>query len=195
MTGHSIIEDRPRWSPAGRRWRLLPLLSLAASLLAAAPSDAQEIRPVNRVALVIGNGQYETLDALPNPPRDAAALAEALWNAGFEVIELIDADREQMINGIATFANRLRPGAEAVFYYAGHGVAVDNVNYLIPVATPVQSEAHIAGAGIAARTVLQTMEESGAKFNVVILDACRNNPFDQSLDFPMITDASRGADV
>ena len=75
------------------------------------------------MALVIGNGEYETLDVLPNPPRDAAALAEALWNAGFEVIELIDADREQMINGIATFANRLRPGAEAVFYYAGHGVS------------------------------------------------------------------------
>ncbi len=174
-------------------WRSLALLALAAFAFSSNPSDAQEIRPVNRVALVIGNGQYETLDALPNPPKDAASLAEALWNAGFEVIELIDADREQMINGIATFANRLRPGAEAVFYYAGHGVAVDNVNYLIPVATPVQSEAQIAGAGIAARTVLQTMEQSGAKFNVVILDACRNNPFERGPSFPLVADASEGS--
>ncbi len=170
-------------------------IGLAGCILAAAPLQAQEARPVNRVALVIGNGQYETLDPLPNPPHDAAALAEALWNAGFEVIELIDADREQMINGIATFANRLRPGAEAVFYYAGHGVAVDNVNYLIPVATPVESEAQIAGTGIAARTVLQTMEQSGADFNVVILDACRNNPFNQGPNFQETADASRGAKV
>lgn len=170
-------------------------IGLAGTLFAAAPLEAQEARPVNRVALVIGNGGYETLDALPNPPHDAAALAEALWNAGFEVIELIDADREQMINGIATFANRLRPGAEAVFYYAGHGVAVDNVNYLIPVATPVESEAQIAGTGIAARTVLQTMEQSGAEFNVVILDACRNNPFHQGPNFGQTADTSRGAKV
>ncbi|MDH3661878.1 MAG: caspase family protein [Alphaproteobacteria bacterium] len=170
-------------------------IGLAGCLAVAMPLKAQELRPVNRVALVIGNGEYETLDTLPNPPRDAAALAEALWNAGFEVIELIDADREQMINGIATFANRLRPGAEAVFYYAGHGVAVDNVNYLIPVATPVESEAQIAGTGIAARTVLQTMEQSGAKFNVVILDACRNNPFNQGATFQLTADASRGANV
>lgn len=183
---------------ARRPWRSLALSSLAVLSLTATTSLAQELRPVNRVALVIGNGQYESLDALPNPPKDAAALAEALWNAGFEVIELIDADREQMINGIATFANRLRPGAEAVFYYAGHGVAVDNVNYLIPVATPVQSEAQIAGAGIAARTVLQTMEQSGAKFNVVILDACRNNPFQHGRSFPLVpnaSDTSRGAEV
>ncbi|MGI9485969.1 MAG: caspase family protein [Geminicoccaceae bacterium] len=170
-------------------------IGLVGCILAAAPLKAQEARPVNRVALVIGNGQYETLDPLPNPPHDAAALAEALWNAGFEVIELIDADREQMINGIATFANRLRPGAEAVFYYAGHGVAVDNVNYLIPVATPVESEAQIAGTGIAARTVLQTMEQSGADFNVVILDACRNNPFNQGPNFQETADASRGVEV
>ncbi|MGI9498927.1 MAG: caspase family protein [Geminicoccaceae bacterium] len=185
--------DRRRYLTAGLR--LTSWIGLAGCLIVSTPLDAQEIRPVNRVALVVGNGHYETLDALPNPPRDAAALAEALWNAGFEVIELIDADREQMINGIATFANRLRPGAEAVFYYAGHGVAIDNVNYLIPVATPVESEAQIAGTGIAARTVLQTMEQSGAKFSVVILDACRNNPFNQGPTFEQVADASRGTSV
>jgi TPR repeat protein/uncharacterized caspase-like protein len=194
MAAHNI-STLPKKRLATRRWRSLAKLLLVVPVLASATAFAQDVRPVNRVALVIGNGQYQTLDALPNPPRDAAALAEALWNAGFEVIELIDADREQMINGIATFANRLRPGAEAVFYYAGHGVAVDNVNYLIPVATPVQSEAQIAGAGIAARTVLQTMEQSGARFNVVILDACRNNPFERGPSFPLALDASRGADV
>lgn len=186
-------ELKRRW-PARLR-NTVSWVGLSACLLFAAPIKAQEIRPVNRVALVIGNGEYETLDVLPNPPRDAAALAEALWNAGFEVIELIDADREQMINGIATFANRLRPGAEAVFYYAGHGIAVDNVNYLIPVATPVLSEAQISGAGIAARTVLQTMEQSGADFSVIILDACRNNPFNQGPGFLETADASRGATV
>lgn len=193
----SKSEPRRRWR--AKLSRTVSWIGLSSSMLLAAPLDAQEARPVNRVALVIGNGQYETLDVLPNPPHDAAALAEALWNAGFEVIELIDADREQMINGIATFANRLRPGAEAVFYYAGHGVAVNNVNYLIPVATPVESEAQIAATGIAARTVLQTMEQSGADFNVVILDACRNNPFNQGANFQDTTqetiDASRGAKV
>ena len=186
--------DSGRRSLTSRLCLTASWIGLAGCILAA-PLKAQEVRPVNRVALVIGNGQYETLDPLPNPPHDAAALAEALWNAGFEVIELIDADREQMINGIATFANRLRPGAEAVFYYAGHGVAVDNVNYLIPVATPVESEAQIAGTGIAARTVLQTMEQSGADFNVVILDACRNNPFNQGPTFQQAADASRSVEV
>ena len=186
-TRASILAERLRGTAV---W-----IGLAGCIALTPPLAAQEIRPVNRVALVIGNGGYETLGALPNPPRDAAALAEALWNAGFEVIELIDADREQMINGIATFANRLRPGAEAVFYYAGHGVAVDNVNYLIPVATPVESEAQIAGSSIAARTVLQTMEQSGADFSVVILDACRNNPFDRGPDFQEVADANRGASV
>lgn len=192
---NDAISSRHRSTLKTRLRSAAAWMGLAGCILLAAPIEAQEIRPVNRVALVIGNGDYETLDILPNPPRDAAALAEALWNAGFEVIELIDADREQMINGIATFANRLTPGAEAVFYYAGHGVAVDNVNYLIPVATPVESEAQIAGTSIAARTVLQTMEQSGARFSVVILDACRNNPFERGPAFLQTADASRGATV
>ncbi|MEZ5932625.1 MAG: caspase family protein [Alphaproteobacteria bacterium] len=195
MARHDIVGREKRRPPGLGLRAAVSSLALAGCLILAVPLGAQELRPVNRVALVIGNGQYETLDILPNPPRDAAALAEALWNAGFEVIELIDADREQMINGIATFANRLTPGAQAVFYYAGHGVAVDNVNYLVPVATPVESEAQIAAGGIAARTVLQTMEQSGAAFSVVILDACRNNPFHQLASFQQTADASRGATV
>jgi TPR repeat protein len=161
----------------GLRRGALGCVLLAGVAAISGVAHGQEVQAINRVALVIGNGGYDTLEALPNPPNDAAAVAEALWNAGFEVIELIDADREQMVNGITAFANRLTPGAEAVFYYAGHGVAVDGVNYLIPVATPVESEAQLSAVGITAQMVLQTMELSGSAFNVVVLDACRNNPF------------------
>ena len=75
-----------------------------------------------RVALVIGNSSYKYIPGLANPVNDAEAIAEKLWMAGFEVIEAIDADLTQMQVSLATFANRLAPGDEAIFYFAGHGV-------------------------------------------------------------------------
>ena len=82
---------------------------------------AQDGPAAPRVALVIGNSAYVSVEALPNPSNDARLVAEKLWLAGFEVIESIDSDRATMLADIATFQSRLRDGSEALFYYAGHG--------------------------------------------------------------------------
>ncbi|MEM7023888.1 MAG: caspase family protein, partial [Pseudomonadota bacterium] len=98
-----------------------------------APVEAQDVR--DRVALVIGNAAYEHLPSLDNPYNDAKGLAAALWQAGFETIELLDGSREEMVAAIATFASRLHSGTDAVFFYAGHGVQSGGGNYLLPVST------------------------------------------------------------
>ncbi len=161
---------------------LLLILVLAAPLPATAAvprQDAQDRPPatVQRVALVIGNGRYQYLDQLPNPANDARAVAAALWGLGFEVIEVIDADLGQTLAAMTTFAGRLRPGMEALFYYAGHAVQRNGANFLLPVSARVTRATDIATQAIDAGAVVRIMDKAGARLNIVILDACRNNPF------------------
>jgi len=131
----------------------------------------------SRVAMVVGNSAYRTVGALPNPKNDAELVAEKLWEAGFEVIETIDADREKMLADLATFRSRLRKGSEALFYYAGHGVQIDGRNYLLPVSVAPTSVEDLKEQAIDAQLFVDIMANSGAKLNIVLLDACRNNPF------------------
>jgi uncharacterized protein len=131
----------------------------------------------DRVALVIGNAVYEHLPSLENPYNDAQGLAASLWQAGFETIELLDGDREEMIAAIATFANRLRSGTDAVFFYAGHGVQSGGANYLLPVSTRLDDAANLASHAIDVNEIIDIMGTSEARINILILDACRDNPF------------------
>ncbi len=143
--------------------------------LVALPAGAAQ-----RVALVVGNSDYKLISPLANPENDAALMAETLREVGFEVIEAKNADRRGMARAIRDFGKRLRragPDAVGLFYYAGHGVQAGGTNYLIPLGAAVEDEADLEIEAVSASWVLGQMESAGNALNVVILDACRNNPF------------------
>ena len=134
-----------------------------------------------RTALVIGNGAYRDAP-LRNPANDARDMAAKLRELGFQVIERTDADRQTMRQALREFEQQLRQQrGVGLFYYAGHGVQLKGQNYLIPVGVDIRQEFEIPDEGIDAEAVLRAMESAGNGFNIVILDACRNNPFARSL--------------
>jgi len=132
-----------------------------------------------RHALVIGNGNYEDLGMLKNPANDATDMAGALSNLGFEVQTLIDADVVSMEEAIVRFGQRLSGSVDSVgfFFYAGHGVQHNGSNYLIPAGAKIASEVFLRTRSISAQAVLDTMQAAGNRLNIVVLDACRDNPF------------------
>lgn len=170
------------------------VISVAVVLLFA-PAQAQTpdalADSTSRVALVIGNSAYRSVAPLPNPVNDAELVAEKLWEAGFEVIETTDGDREKMLADLATFRSRLREGSEALFYYAGHGVQIGGRNYLLPVSVAPQSVEELVDQSLDAQLFVDIMSNSGAKLNIVLLDACRNNPFGEITEAEAETIASR----
>ena len=130
-----------------------------------------------KVALVVGNGAYQHVPRLSQAPRDAQLMGRTLTSLGFEVIELLDADRVQMSRGVATFGEKLRGAGAGLFYYAGHAIQVGGVNYMIPVDAQLRDPAYVDSAAIDARRVQQALEGSRAPVAVLVLDACRDNPF------------------
>src|ERR1700742_3299982 len=130
-----------------------------------------------RVAFVVGNGAYKNVAQLPNPPIDAKAMASVLRNVGFEVVEGTNLTRDKMTEKLLDFGKRAQGADVAVFFYAGHGIAVSGTNYLLPVDADIKSEMDVKlGAAINIDLTLdQTM--SDAKVKLVFLDACRDNPF------------------
>lgn len=137
-----------------------------------------------RVALVIGNSAYERISPLANPRNDAELMASALEGVGFEVVSAIDVDRRAMGRAVRNFGKRLRrAGKDAVglFYFAGHGIQSGGTNYLIPIGAYVEDEADLDLEAISASDVLRQMETAGNALNLVVLDACRNNPMASSV--------------
>jgi hypothetical protein len=133
-----------------------------------------------RVALVIGNSAYEAVSPLDNPKNDATLMATTLRDLGFTVIEERDADIRAMARAIRDFGKALRkagPTAVGLFFYAGHGVQARGTNYLIPLDAEIETEADLDIEAVSASSVLSQMEGAGNALNLVILDACRNNPF------------------
>lgn len=142
--------------------------------------DKPPAQSAARTALVIGNGQYAD-SPLRNPPNDAADMAEALRSLGFEVLSFVDLDQIGMKRAIRDFGTKLRAkGGVGLFYYAGHGVQSKGVNYLIPVGAKVDTEEELEYESVQAGFVLAQMESAKNAMNIVILDACRNNPFARS---------------
>jgi len=141
-----------------------------------APLPAVQIQ---RLALVIGNGAYKEAP-LKNPVNDALDMSELLVESGFTVILKTDADRRTMDEAIQEFGKKLMSGGVGLFFYAGHGIQVAGANYLIPVAAVIESEADVRYNGVDAGYVLGKMEDAGNEVNIVILDACRDNPFGRS---------------
>lgn len=136
--------------------------------------------PSARVALVIGNSSYANVTALPNPANDARAISQLLNAAKFEVIAATDLNREEMIKVVQDFAARIverGPDTIALIYYAGHGLQVAGENYLVPIDARIEAEADIAGNTVRLVDVMATLDSVKSRTRVVILDACRNNPF------------------
>ena len=138
---------------------------------------AQAAKADRRVAFVVGNGAYKNVAQLPNPPIDAKAMAAALRNVGFEVVEGTNLTRDKMTEKLLDFGKKTQGADVAVFFYAGHGIAVNGTNYLLPVDADIKSEMDVKlGAAINIDLTLdQTMND--AKVKLVFLDACRDNPF------------------
>jgi uncharacterized caspase-like protein len=158
--------------------RLVAAFLALSAALPAVPAAAQPQQ--TRIALVIGNTEYRgDLRRLPNASRDADLISDVLMKAGFEVIELPDADRGKMDAAISDFRARLRnarPGAVALFYFAGHGLQSLGTNYLMATDATVKTPDDISRSGIEADKVLWAMVRGGeANTNILILDACRPN--------------------
>jgi hypothetical protein len=131
-----------------------------------------------RVALVIGNSNYEHVTDLLNPANDANLMERALKDAGFEVIRKNDLNRSDLTAALEDFGRALQQGVDAsMFYYAGHGIEVDGVNYLVPVDSNMQRNEDAAALNFSVNSYLSKLEKSGVPFNILVLDACRDNPF------------------
>ena len=129
-----------------------------------------------RTALVIGNAQYG-YGPLANPVNDALAIARALDKAGFEVILQTDANRDAMEQAIRAFGDRLKKeGGVGLFYYAGHGIQIKGENYLLPVAGDAPADEVLQQQSVAVSEAVEVMTSSHDGLNIVVLDACRNNP-------------------
>jgi uncharacterized caspase-like protein len=137
----------------------------------------QDASAERRVAFVVGNGAYKHAVPLPNPKIDAKAMSAMLRNVGFDVVEGTDLGRAEMAARLGEFAVKSQGADVALFFYAGHGIAVNGKNYLIPVDADLKSELDVKiGAAIEVDAALdQTMGD--AKVKLVLLDACRDNPF------------------
>jgi hypothetical protein len=164
--------------------KTLPLYALALLFVFIndAPRAARQppapARPAaeRRVALVIGNGVY-SVGPLRNSVNDARDVSRALGELGFEVLHKEDIGLGDMKRAVREFAVKIKDGGVGVFYYAGHGVQLKGVNYLVPVDAQIEREVDVEDECLDAGFVLRQMADAGARVNIVILDACRNNPF------------------
>jgi hypothetical protein len=160
-------------------WSVLPAVAQTTDNrgVAVKPNTLAE----KRLALVIGNGNYQFTDKLKNPVNDANDMAEALKKLGFEVISGTDLTLAQMRKLVREFGNKLQQQKSVgLFYYAGHGIQVNGNNYLVPVDANIETAVETPDYSMDSDTVLRFMREAGNEFNMVILDACRNNPFARS---------------
>lgn len=154
-------------------------LLIICSLLISQERGFQVVGKKGRIALIIGNGRYKS-SPLRNPINDAADMARVLRERGFEVILKTDANHKDMEKAIREFGEKLRQGGIGFFYFSGHGMQVKGVNYLVPVDADIQEEDEIKFKAVDANFVLSKMDSAGNQMNVMILDACRDNPFIRS---------------
>lgn len=152
---------------------LVPVcMAIGMLALLASPASARNI------ALLIGNSNYAAIGQLDNPANDARDLAATLNAIGFETIVRLDADALAMKSIIRDFGERLKDNdGIGLFFFAGHGVQVNGENFLIPTGYPFRNEQDVENHAVPANMVLRYMEDSKNRVNVVVLDACRNNPF------------------
>jgi hypothetical protein len=157
------------------RHALLKFMVLAALLLGSQSAFAE-----NRLALVIGQSAYRSVPALPNPANDARAVTQMLTDSGFEVSTAADLSQGQMREAVSDFAGKVAAkGADtvALVFYAGHGLQIDGENFLVPVDIDPKREADIPIQAVRLNDILNTLTSVPSKMRILMLDACRNNPF------------------
>jgi hypothetical protein len=136
----------------------------------------------SRLALVIGQSTYRAVPALPNPVNDAKAMSDLLTDAGFDVVTASDLSQNEMREAVSSFAGRIAakgPDTVALVFYAGHGLQVDGENYLVPIDVDPKREADVPLQSVRLNDLLNTLTSVPSKMRIVMLDACRNNPFPQ----------------
>ncbi len=161
----------------GTAGRLLATLAvLLAALLQTSAAFADK-----RVALVIGNSAYQNVNRLPNPAKDAASIGDMLKKAGFDVVnskqDVTNADMRKMVRD---FSDQVRDADVAVVYYAGHGIEVDGTNYLLPVDTRLERDVDVEDEAVSLDRIVRILDPV-KRLRLVILDACRDNPFQQTM--------------
>ena len=160
--------------------RMTPARVLAAAGLALVfLTSASVALAAGRVALVVGNSTYSHIARLPNPENDAADMAAALQRLGFEVTTAQDADRASLNEALRVFTRESVGADMALVFYAGHGLEMDGVNYLVPVDARLERDTDVRFETVALDDVLAAT--AGASLRMVILDACRNNPLARSM--------------
>ncbi len=159
---------------------LLSVLPLTAQTDRKLEREKPNAQIEKRIALIIGNGAYTKAKPLPNPSNDAADMTASLKTLGFEVLSGVNLDKRGMENLIRDFGNKLANGGVGLFYYAGHGIQVGGENYLVPVDADIPEEDEVSYSAVPVNLVLRKMATAGNTLNIVILDACRNNPFARS---------------
>jgi tetratricopeptide (TPR) repeat protein len=178
-----IYTEESRTPPQAATTAAIPPAAQTAPQQAAIQAPAQlasTAPPGRRIALVIGMGAYANVTPLTNPPSDAHAVAEAFQRLGFvEVVEHRDLTRVQLEKALKDFGDRAQNSDWAVIYYAGHGVEVDGINYLVPVDAALAKAEHVEDEALPLPRLLSKAEQA-RKLRLVILDACRNNPFKMS---------------
>jgi len=134
--------------------------------------------PDNRVALVIGNAEYASVERLINPLNDAADMCTSLQQLGYETLCYKNLkDRKEFVILLQKFVGMLTPSSKALFYYAGHAVQVKGENYLVPTKARVRSWSEVSTELVGIDLVLSYMKKARVEFSMIILDACRDNPF------------------
>jgi TPR repeat protein len=156
--------------------RLLLLLVIAAWTIATAHAQQAE----HRVALVIGNATYQHVDRLANPGNDAKLIADTLQKSGFTLVgggAQLNLDKPSFDRLVQDFGKQIQGADVALFYYAGHGMQVDNTNWLVPIDANPTRQQDLDFQMVNAELVLKQMDGASTRLNILILDACRNNPF------------------
>jgi len=152
------------------------IINVAFGIVAAAIFTTNGAHADKRVALVIGNGAYQKVPALPNPPNDASDVAAAFERLGFSVKKLTNATFDDMRRGLLDFGRNARGSDMAVIFFAGHGIEIGGENWLIPIDAELKTDTDAENEAISLRTVMLQVANAG-NLGLVILDACRNNPF------------------
>src|SRR5690606_36945669 len=156
---------------------LAALIAGALMVFAPVPAHAQK-----KVALVIGNDDYKNIPALKKAGNDARRMGETLKALGFQVIEAHNQTRRQMSETLLSFDRALAQGDTAFFFFAGHGFEIQGDNYLLPVDVPEVTDAQeelVRDASFAAQRVIERLQARGVRTSIIVLDACRNNPFER----------------
>ena len=161
-------------------WLFVGLAILPGSSLAAGDQRKSVPASAARLALVIGNANYVKLGKLDNPGRDARLMAEKLQQLGFDVTEVADRDLKSMTSDVEDFARKIKargPETVSVLYYAGHGLENDSINYLVPVGADIKKRADVAPQSLSVKRIADRLSSAGNQLNILIIDACRDNPF------------------